>query len=70
MKVSKKQDGPVFQPVTLTIVFESQQELDEIKNMLSYDVSIPETVHPYDIVKQNYLSELICKLHTAVLHDQ
>ena len=66
MKVKIKQETKVFKPVTLEITFQSKDELTLIKDMLEWDVSIPELTYPKDESAQLRLMGLINELHAAI----
>ena len=66
MKVQIKQEPQVFRPVTLEITFESKEELTLIKDMLGWDVSIPELTYPKDESAQQRLAGLMNELLTAI----
>ena len=66
MKVKIKQETKVFKPVMLEITFQSKDELTLIKDMLEWDVSIPELTYPKDESAQLRLMGLINELHAAI----
>ena len=66
MKVKIKQETKVFKPVTLELTFESKDELTLIKDMLDWDVSIPELTYPKDESTQLRLRRLMNELHAVV----
>ena len=66
MQVQIKQKSKVFKPVTLEITFESKDELTLIKDMLDWDVSIPELTYPKDEAAQQRLMTLMNKLHYVI----
>jgi hypothetical protein len=41
MKIQKTEPSKTFQPISITITIESQEELNVIYNMTSFDQSIP-----------------------------
>ena len=66
MQVKIKQETKVFKPVTLEITFQSKDELTLIKDMLGWDVSIPELTYPKDESAQLRLMGLTNELHAAI----
>lgn len=70
MQVKIKQEPKVFNPVTLDITFETEEELSMFEHMLSWDVSIPEIVYVKDELKQVYLSKMLQTLREKVLEVQ
>lgn len=59
MQVEIKQEHKVFKPVTLEIIFETENELIMFESMLSWDVSIPEVVYEEDEEKQADLAKML-----------
>ena len=66
MQVQIKQETKVFKPVTLEITFQSKDELTLIKDMLEWDVSIPELTYPKDESAQERLMDLMNEIHAVV----
>ncbi len=66
MQVKIKQETKVFKPVTIEIMFQSKDELTLIKDMLEWDVSIPELTYPKDESAQQRLMGLMNELHTVI----
>ena len=66
MQVKIKKETKVFKPVTLEITFQSKDELTLIKDMLGWDVSIPELTYPKDESAQQRLAGLMNELLTAI----
>ena len=66
MKVKIKQETKVFKPVTLEITFQSKDELTLIKDMLEWDVSIPELTYPKDESAQQRLMDLMNEIHAVI----
>lgn len=44
MQVKSKKLPPVFQPIELTITIQSEDELQALRAITSYDCSIPEVI--------------------------
>lgn len=51
MKLNLERSEPTFQPLTLSITFESKDELDAYKTLMGFDVTIPEVLS-----KQGYIN--------------
>ena len=66
MQVKIKQEPQVFKPVTLEVTFESEEELTMIKDMLEWDISIPELTYPKDEAAQQRLTSLMNRLHVVI----
>ena len=66
MQVKIKQETKVFKPVTLEIMFESEDELTLIKDMLKWDVSIPELTYPKNEAAQQRLVDLMNEIHAVI----
>ena len=66
MQVKIKKETKVLKPVTLEITFQSKDELTLIKDMLNWDVSIPELTYPKNESAQQRLMGLMRELHTAI----
>lgn len=45
MKIKRVKPASEFQPITISMTFESKEELDAIKAMVLWDVSIPKLVN-------------------------
>lgn len=66
MQVKIKQEPKVFKPVTLEITFETEDELNLTKEMLEWDVSIPEIVFQNDEAAQQRLMSIMDKLRVII----
>ena len=53
MKISKTEKEQKFSPVEIKIVIENEDELDAIKAMCMYDLSIPDLVSSRDTSRTN-----------------
>lgn len=69
MKVTKTVDKPSFSPVTLNLTFETQEEYEMFKEMIGYDISIPNMVYRSNTTKQIKLQSLMQKVN-EVIYDQ
>jgi hypothetical protein len=65
MKVSQHLEKN-FNPITLTIVFETQTEYDTFRWAMSYNESLPELAYKTDSYKANVLSETMTKVHNEM----
>ena len=66
MQVRIKQETKVFKPVTFEITFETQEEINLIENMLSWDVSIPEVVYTENPVLQASLGKIMQEIYVQI----
>jgi hypothetical protein len=46
MKIQKTEPTKTFQPISITITIESEEELKAIESMIHFDETIPELVGP------------------------
>lgn len=66
MKVQKITAQPEFQPVTLQITIESQEEFDLLKTLFATDVSIPQVLYDERYIngkQKGELSVLMADMH-------
>lgn len=66
MQVKIKQEPKVFNPVTLEITFETEDELNLTKKMLEWDVSIPDIAFPNDESAQQRLVSIMGKIRVSI----
>lgn len=59
MQVKTRQDQPSFQPVTLKITFNTREEFQVIRDMLSWNKSIPELIYKGDVRSQRVLTSVM-----------
>lgn len=67
MQVKIKQEPKVFEPVTLEITFETEEEIEMLENMLGWNLSIPAIVYEHNKDKRTALQNLMTKIHDKVL---
>ena len=67
MKVSTN-SVPAFTPVTVSITFESKDELDVFVEMLDYNISIPELVFKKNeqVPNRTVLENIMTKIHGVI----
>ena len=62
MQVKVNQEKPKFEPVNLSITFESQEEVDAMVTLLSLDSSIPKFIETKHALPENVKKESIQKI--------
>lgn len=65
MQVKMQSQEPKFKPKTLTIQIETEEEYQQLSDMLMYDVSIPELVCRGQKQKAEKLGALMGTIHRA-----
>lgn len=68
MKVNKITTQPEFQPVTLQITIESQEEFDLLKTLFATNETVPEAMFEEGYIsktKRDILSELMGNVHNV-----
>ena len=68
MKVEKKVNDKKFQPVTLTLTFETEEEYKAYKNLMSREYSIPEYIFgTYQTGIGFVLSRIMDKIYDSMM---
>ncbi len=67
MQVKIKQEPKVFEPVTLEITFETEEEIEMLDDMLGWNISIPRIVYEHNRDKRTALQDLMTKIHDKVI---
>lgn len=65
MQAAVAQNKPKFQPVTLTLVLDTQEELDVLVAMLEYSSTIPAKVAEWKVMSQDE-ERTLSKLMSAI----
>ncbi len=66
MNVSITKQKPEFEPRTVALNFETQQQWDCFKWMCSCNLSVPETVFPKDYSRKKQLQDMLSDIHSAM----
>lgn len=62
MKVQMKESKQEFQPKTLTIEIETQEELEVLHKLFTLNLSVPDIVYPNSVRKAEELSDIMEKV--------
>lgn len=62
MKVQMKESKQEFQPKTLTIEIETQEELEVLHKLFALNLSVPDIVYPSSVRKAEELSDIMEKV--------
>lgn len=62
MKVQMKESKQEFQPKTLTIEIETQEELEILQKLFTLNFSVPDIVYPNSVRKAEELSYIMEKV--------
>lgn len=62
MKVQMKESKQEFQPKTLTIEIETQEELEVLHKLFALNLSVPDIVYPNSVRKAEELSDIMEKV--------
>lgn len=66
MKVSTYSPAQDFRPVTLTVTFQTAEELELFQNMIKHDVTVPDALHPAG-PKHKKLSDIMAVINESLL---
>ena len=66
MQVEIETKPKVYEPKTLKITFETEEEYLMFHEMVAWDVSIPELVYPSEPEQQIKLTEIMTKIQEAM----
>lgn len=67
MQVFKHEEQKKFEPVAISIKFESEEELAVFKDMFSYNLSIPELVYlGKNSKKENLLTSVMITIFSKI----
>ena len=66
MQVEIETKPKVYEPKTLKITFETEEEYKMFSDMLAYDISIPELVCGHEPSKQTKLMKMMLKIQDAM----
>lgn len=59
MKAQIQQEPKVFKPRTLKLTFETAEDLDILRNLFTYDLSIPNLVYGSNAEKRKQLEKIM-----------
>lgn len=66
MQVQIETKPKVYEPKTLKITFETEEEYKMFSDMMAYDVSIPARVYEYEPSKQTKLMKMMLKIQDTM----
>lgn len=66
MQVQIETEPKVYEPKTLKITLETEEEYKMFSDMMAYDVSIPELVYGHEPSKQTNLMKMMLKIQDAM----
>ena len=66
MQVQIETEPKVYEPKTLKITFETEEEYKMFSDMTAYDVSIPELVYGHEPSKQTKLMMMMLKIQDTM----
>lgn len=66
MQVEIETKPKVYEPKTLKITFETEEEYKMFSDMLAYDVSVPEIVYTNEKAKQTKLMQMMIKIQDVI----
>ena len=53
MQITLERSKPTFEPVTLTLKFESETELEAFQDLMGYEMTIPKVLLERNYIKQD-----------------
>lgn len=63
MQVSKQQAEPVFQPVTLTIVLETPEEVHRLRDLFGHDATVSQALYGRGTGEAVALGKMMYKIY-------
>lgn len=66
MKVNKNSVSTGFQPVSITVTIETEEEMNALITFTSFDITLPEKVFPKNSSNFNIASNFLTEFHNAL----
>jgi len=66
MQVQIETEPKVYEPKTLKITFETEEEYEMFSELVAYDVSIPELVYANEPSKQTKLMQMMLRIQDTM----